>query len=221
MSSSDLAVWMTRTELACEPPLLARYVALLSQAERARHAAFRSDAARTDFVIGRALLRCALSHATDAPPQLWRFTTNPFGRPQLVRELNPRDLRFNLSHTDGLIACVVAVGRDVGIDVECTEQTPPVAALARRFLTAEDAEDVVRTPAARRRSRFFELWTLHESRVKARGTGLGTRLEPLDTGRWRSWLLHPTPAHTLALTAEVATHEPADLHLLHMVPLAA
>ena len=28
------------------------------------------------------------------------------------------DLRFNISHTDGLIACAVTIGREVGVDVE-------------------------------------------------------------------------------------------------------
>ena len=38
-----------------------------------------------------------------------RFSIGPRGFP---------DLRFNLSHTDGLIACAVTIGREVGVDVE-------------------------------------------------------------------------------------------------------
>jgi len=162
MTSSDLVVWMTRTELACEPPLLARYVALLSNPEHERWAKLRSEAARTDFLVGRALVRCALSRETGEPPETWRFATNAFGRPALVAEQNPRDLRFNLSHTPGLIACVLAYSREVGIDVECTEQAFPVVALARRFLTAEDAEhiDDVMGRAAEELDLAYRRWCL-------------------------------------------------------------
>ena len=221
MASSDLVVWMTRTELACEPPLLARYVALLSNEERERYAGFRSERGRNDFVIGRALVRCALSREAAERPESWRFTTNAFGRPELVPEQNACDLRFNLSNTDGLIACVVAHGREVGIDVESIERHTDVVALARRFLAAHEADDVLRMPTARRQARFFELWTAKESYAKALGTGLGAELDSPDPYRWRSWSLHPTRAHVLALTAEVQAHESADLHLHHTIPLAA
>ena len=221
MASSDLVVWMTRTEDACEPPLLARYVALLSHAERERWAAFRSEAARTDFLVGRALVRCALSHASGGSPSSWRFSANAFGRPEIEPRENPDDLRFNLSHTVGLIACVVAIGRDVGIDVECTDRPTPVEALARRFLRTHDADEVLGTEPSHRRARFFELWTSRESHVKALGIGLGAPAPENDATRWRQWLLHPTPTHTLALTAQVSTHEAADLQLLHTIPLAA
>jgi 4'-phosphopantetheinyl transferase len=222
MASSDLVVWMTRTDPACEPRLLARYVALLSEPEREHWAAFRSESARNDFVAGRALVRCALSHVNeDFAPQRWQFTANAFGRPELVPEQNPRDLRFNLSHTRGLIACVVATGRDVGIDVEWIDRPTPVVALAQRFLSASDAAEVLSTPCSHQQARFFELWTRRESYVKALGLGLDTPLATDDANRWRSWLWQPTPSHVLALTAELSLRESASLHLHDVVPLAA
>lgn len=220
MGSSDLVVWMTRTELACEPDLLARYVALLSAEERVRWAAFRSEAARHRFLLGRALVRVALSETTGDPPERWQFAIERFGRPVVAHD--SRDLRFNLSHTDGLVACVVAVGRDVGIDVERLDTSTPVIDLARRFLPAEEAQAVVDARPEHRHACFLERWTLHEALAKALGTGLGAPRPDRDgSDQWRFWLRHPTPEHTLAVAASVTDDRLAHPSLRHVVPLAA
>ncbi len=235
MASSDLAVWMTRTEFARAPELLARYVDLLSPDERERWAGFRNETARHHFLLGRALVRVALSEATGDPIDAWRFTAERFGRPVLAHD--SRDLRFNLSHTDGLVACVVAFGRDVGIDVERHDTSTPVVDLARRFLPAEEARTVAEAPAEHRHPRFFDHWTLHESYAKALGTGLGAPRRDLvfrivddrplavsdgdEAQRWLFWLLRPSPAHTLALAASVTSGPPVSPSLRHVVPLAS
>lgn len=235
MASSDLAVWMTRPEDACEPELLARHLPSFSVTERERWAAFRSETARLHFLVGRALVRAALSEVTGDPMERWQFTTERFGRPMLAND--DRDLRFNLSHTDGLVACVVAIGRDVGIDVERHDTSTPVVELGRRFLPAEEAHAVADAPADARHARFYERWTLHESYAKARGTGLGEPRRDLvfrvvdgepvavshgeEARRWGFWLLHPTPVHTLAVTAAVTSTPSARPTLRHVVSLAA
>ncbi|MGB7437819.1 MAG: hypothetical protein WBW49_20565, partial [Candidatus Acidiferrum sp.] len=42
----------------------------------------------------------------------------PNGKPALSRKTDSLDSRFNLSHSHGLAMLAVALGREVGIDVE-------------------------------------------------------------------------------------------------------
>lgn len=56
------------------------------------------------------------------------------------------DLRFNLSHSDGLMLVAVTLGREVGVDVECANDRHTAADLCT--------------------------WTMHEATVKCLGTGL-------------------------------------------------
>ena len=54
----------------------------------------------------RALVRTTLSRYAEVDPAAWRFERNRYGRPHLLAGQCDRDLRFNLSHTRGLIASV-------------------------------------------------------------------------------------------------------------------
>ena len=77
------------------------------------------DRDRRAFLMTRALVRTTLSRYAPVAPADWRFITNAHGRPEILdRPAGVPDLRFNISHTDGLIACAVTIGREVGVDVE-------------------------------------------------------------------------------------------------------
>jgi 4'-phosphopantetheinyl transferase len=234
VASSDLAVWMTRTELAREPRLRARCVDVLSDDERERWAAFHSDAAALDFLLGRALVRCALAHATGQRPEQWRFRTNAAGRPAIADATGPS---FNLSHTPGLVCCVVASGCDVGIDVEAADRDLPIAELAERFFSARESAWIEAAAASERRTRFFQLFTLKEAYLKGRGAGIANRLQDVDVRigerieiedrgasdahRWQLWLRTPTPRHILAVGASIDRAMPVELDVREEFPWAA
>jgi 4'-phosphopantetheinyl transferase len=103
-----------------------------------------------------------------------------------VGEGLPR-LRFNLSHTDGMAVCAVALDVDVGADVEFSERPGQTVELAESFFAPDEVAALEALPAEHRRERFFELWTLKESYIKARGAGLSLPLDQfafhLEPGR--------------------------------------
>ena len=59
-------------------------------------------------------MRTVLSNYADVPPEAWRFVTNEYGRPEIDEPADARWLKFNLSHTSGLIELIVARDREVG-----------------------------------------------------------------------------------------------------------
>ena len=85
------------------------------------------------------------------------------------------DLRFNISHTDGLIACAVTIGREVGVDVEHINRhlTHDVA---DRFFAPREVADLQSLPDEEQQRVFFDYWTLKEAYIKARGFGLALPL---------------------------------------------
>jgi 4'-phosphopantetheinyl transferase len=106
------------------------------------------------------------------PPDEWRFVSAPHGKPQTIQGVPS----FNLSHTRGVVACVVAQSMAVGIDVERTDRRTDTGSIAERFFSPAEAAELRATPDDTR-TRFVEIWTLKEAFVKAIGLGLS---QPLD-----------------------------------------
>ena len=152
-----------------------RLAAVLDDGEldRCQKLAFAAD--RHSFLVSHGLVRFALSRHADVAPGAWRFQTNRFGRPEIADPAHANRLRFNLSHTIGLIAVAVARGRDVGVDVENTTRELPIEA-AEKILSSVEIDQVRSLPEPQRRQRLFVLWTLKEAYAKGRGLGLSLPL---------------------------------------------
>ena len=123
--------------------------------------------------VARALLRTSLSRYSDLPPDTWQFTTTDLGKPIISSEAHVIVPRFNVSHTHGLAACVVAARHDVGIDVENAARPVDELVIARQFLAFRELARIAGSPPSARRSVFLRYWTLREAYLKARGTGIG------------------------------------------------
>ena len=180
---------------------------LLSADERRRCSWIFRDTDRRDYVVAHALLRAALSVHTLIRPHLLSFEKTAAGGPCLAgthAEIGARS--FSLSHTAGLVACVIASDRHApGIDVETIDRSLDVVELASHVCSADERARLRDCPAATRCTRFFELWTLKEAFLKAQGVGLsgmstvasfhveGQRirasLPPIGDGRSWSFLL--------------------------------
>lgn len=157
---------------------LTRLEGVLSAAERHRLPAFRLDADRVAYAAAHGLVRHALSvHTPGIPPDAWTFRTGPRGRPEVDEPASCRGLRFNLSHTRGTVACVVADGVPCGIDVERPDGAADVDLLAGGVLTAAERQRLDGLDDAARRAEFFRHWTLKEAYAKARGDGVVLRLD--------------------------------------------
>ena len=152
------------------------YRAWMSEDEHARMARFIFDRDRRRFLMTRALVRSALSRYAAVAPADWRFTANVHGRPELVdRPRGVPDLRFNLSHTEGLVACAVTIGREIGVDVEHVGRRL-THDIAGRFFSPREVRDLHALPAGEQPKVFFDYWTLKEAYIKARGFGLALPL---------------------------------------------
>jgi 4'-phosphopantetheinyl transferase len=193
---------------------------VLSEEERARHDRFMFAKDRDLFLAAHGLLRFVLARRVDVAARELLFVVNAYGRPELLLGQGRREVRFNLSHTQGLVALAVASSRDVGVDVECMRDVN--LGVADRYFAAEEVAALQSLPLDRRRDRFYSYWTLKESYIKARGMGLALPLDGFafdlsqgsdlgfrarhdvdaEPSRWRFALFAPTDEHRAALAFE-------------------
>ena len=94
------------------------------------------------------------------------FDIDKYGKPYLK---NYSDVHFNLSHSEGYVACAVS-DSPVGVDIEYV--TDIDLNLAKQFFYGTEYEYVLNNNDQKKA--FFELWVLKESYMKM--TGLGFRL---------------------------------------------
>lgn len=149
--------------------------ALLDDAERARAARFAFEEDRHSYIAAHALLRAELSRRAGPAPQEWRFAATALGKPFLLDP--PRDLRFSLTHTRGMVAVAVTDGLEIGVDVESEDRRAESMKLAERFFAREEIALLRAVEGDARREMFFAIWTLKEAVVKATGQGLSRALD--------------------------------------------
>jgi 4'-phosphopantetheinyl transferase len=150
--------------------------AVVSAEEARRSEAFVFARHRSQHLLARALVRRVLSELTGCEPARWRFRANAYGRPEIEAPAEHRALKFSLSHTDGLLACLAAFDRQVGVDVEPLRPVPSLMEIAEAQFAACETEALRNLASEQQNQAFLELWTLKEAYLKARGLGLSGEL---------------------------------------------
>jgi 4'-phosphopantetheinyl transferase len=196
-------------------PLLAS----LSEDELDRHARFRFEHDRDAYLVAHALTRRLLGELAGVDAKALRFITTEHGRPELAAPSCALSLRFNLSHTRGLVACGVTRDTDIGVDTEHVDRNVQLLGVARHVFSEREIAGLESLSEAAQRSRFFDLWTLKEAYVKAIGKGLAAPLRAItfapeqpdpvpvhfdseaadDAGAWCFRRHTPSPSHRLAV----------------------
>ncbi|MBS1803324.1 MAG: 4'-phosphopantetheinyl transferase superfamily protein [Acidobacteria bacterium] len=150
---------------------------ILAPDEVARSKTFRFEKDRRTYLASRLLLRNALSHHHPTQPKDWQFRTSIHGKPALYPDCN---LRFNLSHSTELVACLIGSVSQVGVDVESLSRGPQIVSISSELLSAQELAQFDILPNQERYDRGLSLWTLKESYVKARGLGFSLPIRKIS-----------------------------------------
>jgi len=206
---------------------LARWWTVLDAAERARAGRFHFERDRVTYVAAHAMTRALLAGVGDLSAHEWRFVAGPQGKPEIDPALGTR-LRFNMSHTSGLVAAAVCLDHDVGVDVEACDSSGAAMEVVDRCLAPSEVARLNEVPVAERLATFLRYWTLKEAYLKATGTGLDRPLDsfaftldpvrisfgPDVTDDGEQWQFHqhrPTSRHILAIALHRPTRQPATV----------
>jgi len=192
--------------------------AWLRDEEHARFTRYRHDDDRMMFLAGRVMARSIVGDALGCAPTSWRWREGPHGRPEIDEP--GTELRFNIAHSARLVACAVADGRDVGVDVEDRERPETDRQIVTRYCSPAEAADIDEQGDAWH-DRFLIYWTLKEAYLKARGLGISVHLSDISftldgdvprigfigsladhDPRWTFSLMRPTARHLVAIASE-------------------
>ena len=157
---------------AVDAGALQRCQAWLSDYELERLGRFAFERDQRVYLLAHAMLRGVLSRYFGQRPEAWRIEATGGGKPAIHSPILPQRVTFNLSHSQGIALCGVAIGREVGVDVEDMERAVEFAALAKRYFSASEAAEVQARSGDEQRRRFFEYWTLKEAVLKGEGAGI-------------------------------------------------
>jgi 4'-phosphopantetheinyl transferase len=224
LEPGEIHLWLSFYDQLTDPQMDIACRELLNREERAQEARFYFPHDRRQYLFSRALLRRTLSRYVPVDPADWVFSSNAYGRPQIVNAEAARlDLSFNVSHTRGLIVLAVTRQRILGVDVENIACRRASIDLADRYFATDEVAALKAVPRHLQSYRFFEYWTFKEAYIKARGMGLSLPLDKFsfhypnehrvalviqpelqdDAARWQFWQFQPTAEHLVAVCAEV------------------
>jgi 4'-phosphopantetheinyl transferase len=214
---SEVHVCYVFSDAVRDAAVLDRYTAMLSPDERDRRARFVFERDRHQFLVTRGIARTLLGRQLGLPPDRCAFVANAYGRPALAGS-DPPAIDFNISHTTGLIAIAITGTPEIGLDVENIDRRPVDGDLPRRFFSPAEADSLESLAEPARTSRFFDVWTLKEAYIKARGMGLSLPLDQFtihldgeapritfatgigdDPASWQFAQFDPSPRHRMAV----------------------
>lgn len=194
---------------------------LLSADERGRAGRYPFGRDRRRFVAARGLLRLILGGYLDRPPESLRFEYGPYGKPRVADSPSRLPLTFNVSRSADWALCAVALGREIGVDIECIDPETSVLEIAEHFFARGEIATLKALPRRSRVKAFFDCWTRKEAYIKARGEGLAIPLadfevslapgeppallhatDPAELSRWNFRELSVPPGYAAALAVE-------------------
>lgn len=177
LPADEVHVW--RVDLSQVASAEQRWEPMLSADERTRAARFHFTKDRQRYTATRALLRMILGGYVDSDPKELVFRYSKNGKPSL--SCGPDgNVEFNVSHSGQVALLAFTREREIGVDVEHLRENFDHEAIAGRFFSRQEQQQLAALPAAERYRGFFRCWTRKEAYIKAEGTGLSLPLHQFD-----------------------------------------
>lgn len=181
-SGGFLEVWIT--DLEAMGPVPRTLLNLLEEGEEERAKTMRLGKDRKRYLVGRILLRLALSHLAGGDPRAWRFITGKTGKVKLAHLPGTALIDFNISHSENAVAVALSSSGQVGVDVEIEKKAvtegnvidaTPLIAFSKR-----EREFLSTQPQEKRWKEMLRLWTIKEAYAKLIGAGIEQEFSEID-----------------------------------------
>lgn len=170
MSDEAIDLWIE--ELSVGDDEYHYFWGLLNNIEQTKALGFVQEKHRHYYVISHGKLRAILSAYIHITPKKIQFATGAFGKPFIVADGKPHNLKFNLSHSDNKM--VVAIGHhdNIGVDIEMWNGNLDCNAIVKGCFAEAEATYWKGLPDNSKPVAFYQFWTRKESFAKAVGAGI-------------------------------------------------
>ncbi|WP_446226113.1 4'-phosphopantetheinyl transferase family protein [Nocardia sp. IBHARD005] len=137
-----------------------------------RWTAMTSAFARGRLFASRALLRAVVADHLGCDDSEIGIHTEPGRPPHARRHTAPAPVAISLSHTGDTLAVAVVNSGTVGIDIEASDRPIYTPTFAAAVAHPRELAQLAHLEPGERNTALVALWTMKESVLKARGTGL-------------------------------------------------
>ena len=161
---------------------------MLSAEDLCKSRKFHSEKLCHDYIASHAALRFVLGYCLGISPASVQYANEPvsgneFGsasaattKPTLLlvgdRGNQPASLHFNLSHTTGAALIGVALGRELGVDIEWHRPFDDLLNMAQNVMSKLEFEQWLAMLSVEQTKGFYNVRTRKEAYLKAIGLGL-------------------------------------------------
>lgn len=148
---------------------------ILSNDEQLRAQRFKFIKHQNRFIAARGILRQILGGYLNITPSAVTFKYTAHGKPELARSFD-EVLFFNISHTHDIALYAFTKVGEIGVDVEFVRPNFHAEALAARFFSKEESDELKKLSIEHRNFFFFKVWVRKEAFIKALGLGFSLAL---------------------------------------------
>ncbi|NOH45618.1 4'-phosphopantetheinyl transferase superfamily protein [Vibrio cyclitrophicus] len=182
MKTPVVDLWLcSLSNLNDQPDNVSQLKKRLTADEIAKVERYRMPSSQTQALYVRNYLRAILSLYSCLSAEEWRFEYGEKGKPRLIEKQQiETGLNFNISHSKEhlLIAVCQREGKSLqlGVDIEHARSSTNIDSIMKHYFSDTELTDLLKLNKEEQRERFFDLWALKESYIKATGKGLATSL---------------------------------------------
>ena len=156
-------LWLLNGNCVCDDAL-AFFVQRLSSNEANHYDSFLRRERQRQFLLGRTLLRFAVSNLTGLPVDGLDVVERPGRAPLLVLpDSQHASPNFSLSHSRNWVACVVSCDVTLGLDIEVNETARDTTAISELVFHPSEHLWLLTLSNAERVASFYEIWCAREA----------------------------------------------------------
>ena len=139
----------------------------LSASEAQRYANFVRPQRKRQFLLGRMLLRLAISDMINVPVHVISLVDRAGSAPKLFIDRSP-DLaaNFSISHSGNWVGCVLSTDVVLGFDIEVNNPGRNILGLSEAAFHQREHLWLLQQPDAERVTAFYRLWSTREALYK-------------------------------------------------------
>lgn len=176
MKSNTIDLWAIPIDRYFEEGM--KFYPLLDEGQRRRADAFVREELKVRYTISHGALRVILASYLNISPEKILYGYGTYQKPYLQDNL--REIYFNLSHSGDIAVAAIAMGDEVGVDVERMKSDILEKNLEELIMTDRELVIYRDIPLQNRREAFFALWTHKEALLKLEGTGITDEMNRLN-----------------------------------------
>ena len=162
----SVAVWLLDIGTVSEDAL-GFFEQRLSASEAQRYASFIRKQRKRQFLLGRMLLRLAISNMINLPVHVISVMDRAGSAPELfVPDSRSSAPNFSISHSGNWVGCALSTDGLLGFDIEVNNPARNILGLSEAAFHQEEHLWLLQQPDAERIAAFYRLWSTREALYK-------------------------------------------------------